>query len=265
MKIVTIVQARTGSSRLPGKVMLDLLGKPLLYRQIERISSAVLSGEVWVATTYLPQDNDIVALCKKEGIYCYRGSPEDLLDRHYRCGIAAKADAVVKIPSDCPLIDPKAINRVIEHYILNSNRYDFVSNLHPPTYPDGNDVEVISTNALEIAWLEANKQFHREHTTPFIWDNPQRFKIGNVEWESGLDYSMSHRFTIDYPEDYRFIMAIYKELFDNNHCFSLEEILALLKEKPYIYKINEKYKGVNWYRHNLNELNTINAKQTKVI
>jgi len=262
-KIVTVIQARSGSSRLPGKVMLHILGKPLLLRMIERVQASALKGEIVVATTNDKEDDVIEALCDEHKILCYRGSSLDLLDRHYQPGKWLNADAVVKIPSDCPLIDPKVIDKVLAYYLEND--FDFVSNMHPATYPDGNDVEVMGFSALEQAWKEAKRDLEREHTTPYIWEHPEKFKIGNVAWETGLDYSMSHRFTIDYPEDFTFIKTVYEHLYPTNPNFGLDDILKLLQNNPNISSINSKYAGVNWYRNHLDELKTINPSQTKKI
>jgi spore coat polysaccharide biosynthesis protein SpsF len=171
----------------------------------------------------------------------------------------------VKIPSDCPLIDPKVITGVINTYISHKDEFDFISNLHPATYPDGNDVEIMSMLSLEKAWKEAKKNFEREHTTPYMWENPQLFRIGNVEWESGFNYSMTHRWTIDYMEDYLFIKKIYDVLYNKNPDFGLNDILNLLKIHPELTEINKKYAGVNWYRNHLNELKTIKPGETRVI
>jgi spore coat polysaccharide biosynthesis protein SpsF len=262
-KILAVVQARIGSSRFPGKILLPLAGKPLLLRLAERISASAFGDDLVIAATTNNEDDEVDILCKKNNLNCFRGNPSDLLDRHYRAGLEYNADAVVKIPSDCPLICPEVINRVIGFYTRNKNRYDYVSNLHPATYPDGNDVEVIPMSILETAWKEAKLPMEREHTTPFIWERPERFRIGNVEWETGLDYSMSHRFTVDYPEDYEFVGRVYNELYENNPLFGLDDILKLLDEKPEIKKINEQYAGVNWYRHHLDDLKTIGESQTK--
>ncbi len=265
MNIVTVIQARTGSTRLPNKVLLPLAGKLLLERMIERVQYSELAGKIVVATTEEKSDNIIEEICTKNNFLLFRGSTEDLLDRHYQAAKLLNADAVVKIPSDCPLIDFRIIDKVISYFIENSDKYDFVSNLHPATYPDGNDVEIMHFSVLEEAWINAKRKLEREHTTPYIWENPEKFRIGNVEWETGLNYSMSHRFTIDYPEDYEFIKRVYDELYHKNPKFGLNDILNLLKEKPEIKKINEKYNGVNWYRNHLNELKTITADQTKII
>lgn len=271
MKIAIVIQSRTGSSRLPGKIMMPLAGAPLLARMVERVRAAAVRAavgpdviDVIVATTTDPSDDPVAALCAGIDTPCFRGHPTDLLDRHYQAGRAVNADVVVKIPSDCPLIDPGVIERVIGFYLAHQNEYDFVSNLHPATYPDGNDVEVMPMAALETAWREATLPLQREHTTPFLWDQPARFRIGNVAWETGLDYSMSHRWTIDYQADYDFIRAVYDALYTPvRPFFTLADILALLERQPAIHAINASLAGVNWYRHHRDELKTVQSWQTR--
>jgi spore coat polysaccharide biosynthesis protein SpsF len=263
MNIVTIIHARRSSTRLPDKVMMPLAGKPLLVRMVERVQHSRLKGTVVVATSTEPSDDIIEKLCKENNIAVFRGSLNDLLDRHYRAAKQFNADVVLKIPSDVPLIDPEVIDRVISFFLQNRDKFDYVSNLHPATYPDGNDVEVMTITALENARKNAVKDFEREHTTPYFWENPAKFRIGNYEWESGKDFSMSHRFTIDYKEDYDFIKRVYDELYTTNPQFGLDDILNLLREEPEIFEINSKYAGVNWYRNHLNELKTVTAEQTR--
>lgn len=263
-KIVTVIQARTGSSRLPKKVLMSICGKPLLLRMIERVKAARLAGHIVVATSDHKEDDAIEDLCRGADIDCYRGDLNDLLDRHYKAAKRYKADAVAKIPSDCPLIDPHIIDKVFKFYLDNKDTYDYVSNLHPASYPDGNDVEIMSFKALEISWNEAKRKLEREHTTPFIWENPDRFKVGNVNWESGKDYSAKHRWTIDYEEDYVFIRTVYDELYKNNPNFSIYDILNLLQEKPFIYNINSKYAGRYWYENHLDELQQIDEYKDKI-
>ena len=229
------------------------------------MKAAALCGRVVIATTTEAEDDLIAATCRQEGLDCYRGHALDLLDRHYQAALHYGADTVIKIPSDCPLIDPVVIDRVIAYYIWHAGQYDYVSNLHPATYPDGNDVEIMSIGALEEAWQQADRLLEREHTTPYIWERPDRFRIGNVSMKAGLDYSMTHRFTIDYAEDYEFIREVFEALYPVNPLFGLEEILALLEERPSIYAINRKWAGVNWYRNHLDELRTVTATQTKII
>jgi spore coat polysaccharide biosynthesis protein SpsF len=265
MKIITVIQARMGSTRLPKKVMMPLLGKPLIIRMIERVSLSNLTGTIVAALTEERYDDELANVLKNQGLNVFRGSTNDLLERHLNAAREYGGDTVIKIPSDCPLIDPSVIDKVINYYTSDIDSYDYVSNLHPATYPDGNDVEIMSLEILERCSREASKDFEREHTTPYIWENPEKFRIGNVEWETGLDYSMSHRWTIDYMEDYLFIKKIYEELYDKNPEFGLNDILNYEKEHPEVKAINEKYNGVNWYRNHLGDLKTIKPEQTKVI
>lgn len=266
MKTLIVIQARTGSSRLPNKVMLPLIGKPLLVRMLERVKAIEFPAEIVVATTTDSYDDTIVELCEESELECFRGHPTDLLDRHYQVALNKKADVVVKIPSDCPLIDPKVIDSVLRAYDQEKDNCDFMSNLHPATYPDGNDVEVMPFPVLEEAWKEATLEMERQHTTPFIWERTERYRVKNVVWETGQNFSMSHRFTIDYQEDYEFIKAVYEGCYsEQNPIFSLEEILHFLDQHPEVYQINAKYAGVNWYRNHLDELKTINAEQTRTI
>jgi len=252
MRTVVVVQARTGSSRLPGKVLLPLAGRPLLQRMLERVLAARTPSAVVVATTRESGDDVVETVAAAAGVPCFRGHATDLLDRHYRTGVAFQADVVVKIPSDCPLIDPAAIDRVIGEYAAEPGEADFVTNLHPPTYPDGNDVEVMPLGVLETAWKDATEPHQREHTTPFIWEHPERFRIRNVAWPSGLDYSATHRWTIDYIEDYAFLAAVYEALWTGTGAtFSLADVLSLLDARPEIAALNACHAGKTWYRAHL--------------
>ena len=149
-KILTIIQARSGSTRLPNKIFLEVLGKSLLEIMIERVNVSKLKGQIVIATTNKKEDNAVMKLCKSLDIDCFRGSEFDLLDRHYQCAKKFNADIVLKIPSDCPLIDPKVIDKVIKVHLATNS--DYTSNLHPQSYPDGQDVEVMNFKALKIAW-----------------------------------------------------------------------------------------------------------------
>jgi spore coat polysaccharide biosynthesis protein SpsF len=261
-KIITIIQTRRGSSRLPDKVLLPLAGKPLFIRQAERVGAAVLAGQVVVATTTDPEDDLIEDICHSEDLACFRGDETDLLDRHYQAALYYGADIVIKIPSDCPLIDPAIIDGTISFYLEHD--FDFVSNLHPPSWPDGNDVEVMSFGVLKEAWENATRPLEREHTTPYIWERPERFRIGNVTMEDGKDFSMTHRFTIDYSEDYEFIRTVFESLYPTDPLFRVGDILSMLERRPEVYAINSALAGVNWYRHHLDELRTVSADQTRM-
>ena len=261
LRFVTVVQARMSSTRLPGKVMLQLGKLPLLLTMVKRLQRSKLAGTIVVATTIEEADNPIAELCTKSNVQVYRGHSTDLLDRHYQCARAYGADVVLKIPSDCPLIDSTVVDRVVA--VFKMGNFDYVSNLHPPTYPDGQDVEVISMDALYQAWSGAKLDFEREHTTPFIWERPEKFRIGNVIWDTGMDYSNTHRITIDYPEDYLAIKAIYDHLILHKPEFGINDIAALIDARPDIKTLNNQHLGVNWYRHHLSELKTINPNQSR--
>lgn len=262
-KILIVVQARMASSRLPGKVLLPILGKSLLARMNERLQMIKHDAQMVIATSETADDDIIETEAVKIGIPCFRGSLNNLLDRHYQAAKLFDADVVLKIPSDCPLIDPRVIDEVLDYFFANRDRYDFVSNLHPATYPDGNDVEIMTMECLTKAWANATRPLELEHTTPYIWENPELFRTGNFAWPTGLDYSMSHRFTIDYAEDYYFIERVFRELYPENNAFSCQGILDLLEQKPDIYQINAQYAGVNWYRHHIDELKTVSADKTR--
>jgi spore coat polysaccharide biosynthesis protein SpsF len=261
--VVTIIQARTGSSRLPGKVMLPLGGRTVLARLLERVRASRLAGEVVVATTTNRADDPIATQAARLGVAVVRGHPTDLLDRHYQAARALGPRYVVKIPSDCPLIDPAVIDRVVGWSLAQADSPDYVSNLHPATHPDGNDVEVMAFPALEIAWAEARQDHEREHTTPFLWDQPGRFRLGNVRWETGLDCSRTHRYVLDYPEDYAVIRELDRELSRRDPWFGVARAVDWLDRHPRIAALNARYRGVNWYRHHLGSLRTVGTADTR--
>ena len=260
-KIVGIIQARTGSTRLPGKVLLPVAGRPVLSWMLERVAAARELDEVVVATTHLADDEPIRALAADLGVLCLSGHPTDLLDRHLKVARARDADAVVKIPSDCPLIDPRAIDLVVGQFRRNHPRLAFVSNLHPPTWPDGNDVEVVRVDVLEEAWCLATRTFQREHTTPFIWDQPERFALGSVAWPGGRDLSATHRLTLDYREDFELISEVFAALYrPRRPAFSAEEIVAYLDAHPEVRALNARHLGDSWICRHTAELNTLRPR-----
>lgn len=258
MKTLVVVQARMGSRRLPGKVLLPVAGQPMLQRMLERLRAASFPFELCVATSSLPADEPIRELCRQIGVDVVSDHPTDLLQRHLAAARACQADVVVKIPSDCPLIDPGIVDRVLEHYAAHAAELDFVTNLHPPSWPDGNDVEVMPLAVLEQAAAEAIRPFEREHTTPFIWDNPERFRIGNVSWGSGRDLSKTLRLTVDYAEDYELVAGIYAELWSPGRpVFALQEILELLQSKPELARINARWSGQSWHLAEVAQLRSV--------
>lgn len=230
----------------------------------ERLQMIRHKARIVIASSEDGVDDVIEQEASQMGVDCYRGNLNNLLDRHYQAAKQYNADIVLKIPSDCPLIDPRIIDEVLDFYFAHSREYDFVSNLHPATFADGNDVEIMTIDCLEKAWNEADRILELEHTTPYIWENPKKFRIANVAWDAGKDYSMSHRFTIDYEADYHFIKRVYEELYPKKPDFSYDDILNLLNDKPEIYNINAKYAGVNWYRNHLEELKTVSSSNIKL-
>ncbi|RZD41758.1 MAG: acylneuraminate cytidylyltransferase [Thaumarchaeota archaeon] len=237
-KLIAVVQARTGSSRLPNKVMKEICGKPMLLLMLERLQRAEKIDEIVVATTTEKSDDIIVDLAEKNNFQYFRGSELDCLDRHYQAGEKFGADFIAKITSDCPLIDPVIVDRVLDFYIKNSNKYDYVSNAHPPSYPDGLDIEVFSMSSLKKAWKEAKEKNEREHTTTYIWSHPKMFRLGNVEMPGKKSLFMQERWTVDYPEDFEFVKTIYENLYKEGRIFLMDEILKFLSKRKDIWEIN---------------------------
>lgn len=228
-----------GSTRLPGKVLLPLAGKTLLERMVERVTAARSGFEYVVATTTDASDDPVEALCKTAGLPCFRGHPTDLLDRSYHAARGERTDVVVQIPASCPLVDPAIIDRVIGAYRSAAADVDYVSNLHPPTYPAGNDVEVVPMRALEIAWRQAKAPSDRSPRMAFLWGQPDRFRIANVTWETGEDVAMTRRFVVEHPEDYEMVRAVYDALYTAARpIFSLADILEFLDANPSVARKN---------------------------
>jgi len=260
VRVVGVIQARVGSTRLPGKVLLPLSGRPVLERMLARVAVATQLDEIVVATTRLAADESIRALAASLGLRCISGDPSDLLDRHRQAARATAADAVVKIPSDCPLIDPAVIDQTVAFFRARRATFAFVSNLHPPTWPDGNDVEVVRRDALEEAWRDATRAIEREHTTPFIWDQPGRFAIGNVVWGDGRDLSATHRLTLDYPEDYQLIAAVFEALHRADApAFTVAAIVDYLDQHPEVRALNSARVGSSWIKGHEAELRTLSG------
>jgi len=232
MKIATIVQARMGSTRLPGKVLLDLGGRTVLARVVNRLRRATLVGEIIIATTKNPADDAIVEECRRLSVESFRGEELDVLDRYYRASARTGAEAVVRITSDCPMIEPEVTDLVIATFL--DQRPDYASNARRRTYPRGLDTEIMTAAALARCWNEAKLDYQRVHVTPYIYENPAEFRIVPVTGER--NYSQ-YRWTLDTPEDLAFLRAVYQH-FGNDDGFHWRDAIKLMEEQPAIVELN---------------------------
>ena len=234
MKIVAIVQARMGSSRLPRKVLADLGGATVLDRVLNRLGRSELIQHSLVATTVDLADNAIVEHCERTGREVFRGSAHDVLDRYYQAAKSVEADAVVRITSDCPVIDPEVTDATIRAFV--DRRADYASNVRVRTYPRGLDTEVMKVDALQRAWRGATKPYEREHVTPYLYENPAMFKLHGIE--NDVDCSR-HRWTLDTPEDLELLRAIYAR-FGGRDSFGWREALEVVEREPWLADINRR-------------------------
>ena len=225
--IAAIIQARMGSTRLPGKVLAEIAGHPMLWHVVNRVREAKTLDKVIVATSDSPSDNILVASCEQDGIPCFRGREDDVLDRYYQAARWIGADAIVRITADCPLIDPVVLDKVVTAYL--DGECNYASNTIERTYPDGLDTEVFSFEALEKAWREARLMSEREHVTPYIWKNLDLFRLRQVTQQTDLS---DLRWTVDEPEDLEFVRKIYEYLYQPGHVFLMDDIVKLLQRHP---------------------------------
>ncbi len=234
MRVVGIIQARMGSTRFPSKVLADLHGRPLLWWVVSRLQAARTVDSVVVATSALEPDDPIAQFCAANGIACFRGSENDVLDRYYRAAASHGADVIVRVTGDCPLLDPDVIDGVVTAFLEGG--HDYVSNTLCYTYPDGLDTEAFSLQALETAWREARLLTEREHVTPYVRTSG-RFRVRNVANKVSLPHSHM-RWTVDGPLDLEFVRAVYAKLDAAERQFGMEDVLRLLEEEPELMEIN---------------------------
>lgn len=238
MKICAIVQARMGSSRLPGKVMMPLAGRTVLGQLLARLARARELDAVVVATTTAPADEIICAECQKYGVMFFRGSEDDVLSRYHGAALACGAEAIVRVTSDCPLFDPTLLDEMLVIFReanRNAVTVDYLSNVERRTFPRGLDAEIFTFAALDCAQKESRLDYEREHVTPYIHLHPERFRIRSFEGATDLS---GHRWTLDTPEDWELIKAIYNALSPDGRMFSTEDVLKLLNERPELAKLN---------------------------
>jgi spore coat polysaccharide biosynthesis protein SpsF len=250
MSATAIIQARLGSTRLPGKVLRPILDKPMLAHIVERVRSAPGVGRVVVATSDKPPDVAIVETCARLGIACFTGSELDVLDRFYKAAKSVGGDPLVRITADCPLADPELIGRVVA--AQRTGNADYVSvatgagaaKLEHGRFPDGLDAECFSFAVLDRAWREAKEQLDREHVTPYIWRNTTIFRCRQIMSE--VDYSHL-RWTVDNETDFALVTAIYEALSAPGRTFGMQDILTLLKSRPDLAQMNASFIGAEGY------------------
>lgn len=231
--MLAILQARTSSTRLPGKVLKRILGRPMLWHHIERIKKAANLDDIVVATSDQSEDDAIEELCRNSKVACFRGDLNDVLDRYYRAASKYSAQTVVRLTGDCPLADPEVIDLGIDFFLKHD--FDYVSNCVERSYPIGLDVEIFKFSCLEEAWGEAILPSQREHVTSFIQDDPGKYKVGHFKNDQDLSH---HRWTVDEPADFEFVKRVYELLYDDNPAFTTADILDLLEANPELCQIN---------------------------
>ena len=229
------------SSRLSGKVLLDILGKPMLWHIYNRLIKCNLLDTVVISTGDSSRNKQIVDFAKNNDIPIYVGSEDDLLGRLYGTAVHFEASAIVRITADCPLVDPDLVDELVRKYIDNENDLDIVTNCIERTYPHGLDVEVFSIGLLEKIHKEFTNDL-REWFSLYIQKNPSKFKLLNKKYSTNLS---NYRWTVDYSEDYEFIKKIYENLYVENQSFSIKQILSLLQTHPQLLEINSKHSGMH--------------------
>ena len=224
--VVLIIQARMGSTRLPGKVLMPIRGRPMLSHQLERLRRCKRVDRIVVATTVLPADDAIVSFCETEGIACTRGSEQDVLSRYAEASARFDAGTVVRVTSDCPLLDPALVDQVIA--ALDGDT-DYASNMIQPTWPYGMAVEVMRRRVLDEAAAEAVAPEEREHATPFIYWRPERYRLKSVTTSPDLS---THRWTVDTPEDFDLVSRLIGAVADSRAGHGVDDVLAVLAKHP---------------------------------
>jgi spore coat polysaccharide biosynthesis protein SpsF len=252
INIVAVLQTRMDPKNIHHKAILSLGGKPLLLMILERIKACRLLSMIVVTTTNDPVDEQVYQLCKNEGIPVFRDFRENQLNSDYKIALKYDADVLLKISVNSPLLDPSIITRMLKFYIENQNKYDYVSNLSPASYPKGNEVEIISYSSLKRAWESADDFHEKENSTLYLRNNPDKFRIGNVMWEAGYDYSKTHRWILEYEEDYVFIKKVFDELYYADPNFDIYDILSLLDKQPHLQYINSKYLETSIHNKKIN-------------
>lgn len=227
MTVIGILQARTSSTRLPGKVLMNIIDEPMIIHQLRRLKRCKHLDDIIVATSSKETDDHLSQICTEAGYRVYRGSLDDVLDRFVQAIKNQTCDHVVRLTADCPLTDPSIIDAIIKKHLKSNS--DYTSNILPPTFPDGLDAEIFKVSALLNAWENAILPSHREHVTPYIYGNPTIFSLDN--YENNKDLSKM-RWTVDEVEDFNFVTEVYEHLYKFKPDFAMNDILSLLDNKP---------------------------------
>lgn len=248
-RTVAVIQARIGSTRLPGKILKPVLGEPMLARMIERVKCAKSIDAIIVATTDTPEDDATAELAKKCGVAIFRGSEKDVLNRFYRAAKEARADIVLRLTGDCPLMDPGVIDLVVNHFKEAHGAIDYCGT--PRNYPEGLDTEIFTFAALEEAAHEAKLPSEREHVTPYIKNHPERFTYDS--WREGEGDNSSMHWSVDTQADFDFVTNIFEQLYPKNPSFNKDDVLSLLREHPELLDINRGGTGYEGLTKSLKE------------
>ncbi len=236
MKTLAIVQARMTSTRLPGKVLMPILGRPMLALQLERMRRATSLDGIVIATTTNLTDEPLVALCEREAVPCFRGSEYDVLSRYAGAAQAFGANTIVRVTSDCPLMEPDLIDQAVGIFHAARGQLDYVSNMLDPRFPYGLAVEVFSREALDQAHRDAEQDAEREHVTPYIYWRAKQFRLKAMTHGEDLSH---HRWTVDTPEDFELVSRIFAALYPQNPQFDMQQVLQLLEDNPAWLAINQ--------------------------
>lgn len=255
-RVVAIIQARMGSTRLPGKVLMPLGNRTVLEQVIHQLSFSRRIDEVVLATTLEPSDEGLVDVAERRGIPIYRGSAADVLDRYYQAASRQSASVVVRITADCPLLDPMIVDETIGEYFRGA--FDYVSNFSPPSFPDGLDAEVFSFAALDRAWREAVLPSEREHVTPYIRNHPELFRVGSYRQEVDLS---ALRWTLDNPEDYQLLSKLIAGLGAKvEGAVHLADVMEVLTGHPELSTLNSHIARNEGMKKSLEEDRRVHAK-----
>lgn len=259
LKVTCIVQARTNSSRLPGKLLLQLGRKTVFQYFIERLKLSKKIDSLVIATTKNKLDNEICKISKSNKITVFRGSERNVLNRFYNCAKKNKSSVIIRVTADCPLIDIKYVDTLIE--VFKKNNYDYLNNTDINYLPDGFHCEIFSFDALEKSYKRAKSKFDKQHVTSYIWKNPDKFKIKVYRGRKIKNFTKKLRLTLDYYQDFKLIRKIFINLYKKNKYFSLEEILNFLKKNQDLMKINEKYLMLQWNKYHSRRLKYISINK----